>query len=147
MMWVSLSDTIIACWDAKFYFWSWRPHSAIPLADTDGNDNTVAVPGWVALGPVPPHPEYPAAHTCVSSAIAETLASYFDKRSLSFSFDAQTVNPAVPAHQYGSVDAFVQNNYMGRIWGGQHFRHSLDDGVTMGKLVSDWVRDHQFHPK
>jgi hypothetical protein len=146
MMWVSLSDTIIACWDAKFYYWAWRPQSAIQLADTDGNDNTVAVPGWTALGPVPPHPEYPAAHTCVSSAIAETLASYFDTRKVAFRFDS-TVTPAVAAHQYASVDEFVQNNYMGRIWGGQHFRHSLDDGVTMGKLVSDWVRDHQFHPK
>jgi hypothetical protein len=147
MMWVSLSDTIVACWDAKFYFWAWRPQSAIQLADTDGNDNTVAVPGWLPLGPVPPHPEYPAAHTCVSSAVAETLASYFDTRKLAFSFDARTVTPAVAAHQYTSVDEFVQNNFMGRIWGGQHFRHSLNDGVTMGKLVSDWVRDHDFHPR
>ncbi len=147
MMWVSLSDTIVACWDAKFYFLAWRPQSAIQLADTDGNDSTVAVPGWLPLGPVPPHPEYPAAHTCVSSAVAETLASYFDSRKIPFGMDARTVNPVVPAHQYASVDEFVQNNFMGRIWGGQHFRHSLDDGVTMGKLVSDWVRDRQFHPK
>lgn len=147
MIWVSLSDTVVACWDAKFHYWFWRPHSAIPLADTDGNDATVAVPGWTALGPVPPHPEYPAAHTCVSSAIAETLASYFDTRNFTFSMDARTVNPAVAAHQYASVDEFVQNNFMGRIWGGQHFRHSLNDGVTLGKLVSDWVRDHHFQPK
>jgi hypothetical protein len=82
MVWVSLSDTLVACWDAKFHYWFWRPHSAIPLADTDGNDATVATPAWAALGPVPPHPEYPTAHTCVASAVAETLASYFDTRRL-----------------------------------------------------------------
>jgi hypothetical protein len=147
MIWVSLSDTITACWDAKFHHWFWRPHSAIPLADTDGNATTTAVPGWVALGPVPPHPEYPAAHTCVASAVAETLASYFDTRTLTFTLDARTINPAVSPHQYASVDEFVRSNFMGRIWGGQHFRHSLDDGVTLGRLVSDWVRDHHFHPR
>jgi hypothetical protein len=147
MMWVSLSDTIVGCWDAKFHYWFWRPHSAIPLADTDGNDTTVAVPTWIALGPVPPHPEYPAAHTCVASAVAETLASYFDTRKIAFTMDAKIAAPAVPAHPYASVDEFVDNNFMGRIWGGQHFRHSLNDGVTMGKLVSDWVRDHHFQPK
>ena len=134
MMWVSLSDTIVACWDAKFHYWAWRPQSAIQLADTDGNDNTTAVPGWLPLGPVPPHPEYPAAHTCVSSAVAETLASYFDTRTFTFSFDARTVTPAVAAHQYASVDEFVQNNFMGRIWGGQHFRHSR----TMESQWESW---------
>ena len=146
MMWVTLSDTIIACWDAKFFYWSWRPHSAIPLADTDGNDGTVGVPGWTALGPVPPHPEYPAAHTCVASAVAETLASYFATRNVPFRSDS-LVSPAVAAHQYANVDEFVQNNFMGRIWGGQHFRHSLVDGVTLGMQVSDWVQDHYFFPK
>ena len=43
---IAMADAGIAVWDAKFLYRFWRPFSAIPLAGTDGNDATVADPGW-----------------------------------------------------------------------------------------------------
>src|SRR5436190_899884 len=39
---VAGGDAMIACFDAKYHYWFWRPYQAIHLADTDGNPDTVA---------------------------------------------------------------------------------------------------------
>jgi hypothetical protein len=37
---VATADTMIACWEAKYYYNFWRPTHAIQRADTDGNPAT-----------------------------------------------------------------------------------------------------------
>ena len=37
---VAGGDAMIACFDAKYSHWFWRPFQAIPQADTDGNEKT-----------------------------------------------------------------------------------------------------------
>src|SRR5262249_39657103 len=58
----SIADSLIACWDSKYYYNFWRPVTAIRNADSDGNSQTEADPSWLPLGVTPAHPEYPAAH-------------------------------------------------------------------------------------
>ena len=70
-------DAMIACFDAKYHYWFWRPYQAIPLADTDGNPATVADPTWKPFGATPNFPEYPSAHACHSSALVEALDAFF----------------------------------------------------------------------
>ena len=54
------SDGGIGCFDAKYYYMSWRPRSAIRRADTDGNPLTEpADPTWTPYLATPNHPEYP----------------------------------------------------------------------------------------
>jgi hypothetical protein len=108
---------VVTCWDSKFHHYAWRRQSAIALADSDGNNDTVADESWTPLGPVPPHPEYPAAHTCISSAVAETLAGLLGRK-VSFTFDAQTLVPAVPARTFANVDEMVEHSYqdVGGVW-------------------------------
>ncbi len=72
---LAMVDADIACWDSKYTYRFWRPVTAIPLADTDGNDETEADPAWTPLRPTPLHPEYPSAHSCVSNAAARVLTS------------------------------------------------------------------------
>ncbi|MEZ4595615.1 MAG: vanadium-dependent haloperoxidase [Chloroflexota bacterium] len=43
------ADAITACFDAKYHYLFWRPFTAIPGADADGNDATVADPAWKPL--------------------------------------------------------------------------------------------------
>ena len=38
---MSITDSIIAVWDSKYHYGYWRPITAIQLADTDGNPDTV----------------------------------------------------------------------------------------------------------
>ena len=34
---IAMAEAAIACWEAKYYYVFWRPVTAIPLADSDGN--------------------------------------------------------------------------------------------------------------
>ena len=77
---VAGGDAMIACFDAKFHYWSWRPFQAIPQADSDGNPDTVADPDWKPLGTTPNFPEYPSAHACHTTAVAEALRRFLRHR-------------------------------------------------------------------
>ena len=69
------TDAGIACWDSKYHYTFWRPVTAIQHADIDGNPATTADPTWTPLLVTPNHPEYPAAHGCVTAAESEFLTS------------------------------------------------------------------------
>src|SRR4030095_5725443 len=43
---VSGGDAMIACFDAKYRYWFWRPFQAIPHAAEDGNEATTADATW-----------------------------------------------------------------------------------------------------
>ena len=47
---VATADTMIACWEAKYHYYFWRPTHAIQRADTDGNPATIAGPDVAAAG-------------------------------------------------------------------------------------------------
>src|SRR4029077_2408257 len=56
---LSFADSAIAFYDAKYTYQLWRPVTAIRLADTDGNPNTVADPNWLPLaGNTPASPSH-----------------------------------------------------------------------------------------
>src|SRR4029453_19628338 len=70
------ADALIACFDAKYTYWFWRPYQAILRADTDGNPATEADTTWRPLRGTPNHPEYPSGHACHSTAVAAARAAF-----------------------------------------------------------------------
>ena len=50
---MSIADAIISVWHAKYVDGTWRPITAINLADTDNNPATDPDPSWVPLLPNP----------------------------------------------------------------------------------------------
>src|SRR5438552_848092 len=68
MLWTAVGDSFIGCWDAKYHSGFWRPVTAIQNGGIDGNPDTVPDPTWMPLGITPNHPEYPAAHGCLTGA-------------------------------------------------------------------------------
>ena len=46
---MSAADGVITSWDSKLEYGFWRPITAIQLADTDGNPDTLPDPGWLPL--------------------------------------------------------------------------------------------------
>src|SRR5437763_2068800 len=85
---ISLADTAIAFFDAKYTYNFWRPVTAIQLADTDGNPQTEANPTWLPLPTnTAPDPSYPGAHSAISKAGAAVLSFYFGDR---FTFDVSS---------------------------------------------------------
>lgn len=147
MLWVAQADATIACFEAKYHYQFWRPSSAITLADTDGNPNTAPDTTWTPVVPTPNHPEYPAAHACIGSAVAEVLRAFHGTRQVTFAFDSQASGLTNTRQTYASTDAMDQELQEARIWGGMHFRSSAVDGAALGKAVARWVLAQRFKPR
>jgi hypothetical protein len=136
---LAMVDANIACWDSKYTYRFWRPVTAIPLADTDGNDATEADPAWTPLRPTPLHPEYPSAHSCVSNAAAKVLTGFFGTHT---AFSTATC-PAGVVRSYDSFKALADEVGDSRIYIGFHFRSSIRDGAKLGRHVGHWTF-HRF---
>jgi hypothetical protein len=118
---VAGGDAIIACFDAKYHYWFWRPYQAIPQADTDGNPATLADPTWQPLRTTPNHPEYPSAHACHSTAVATALDAFFGTDKVHFSLDSRVTGTT---RDYDSFQDAVKDVNSARVLVGFHFRNS-----------------------
>jgi membrane-associated phospholipid phosphatase len=136
---MAIADAVIACWNAKYYYVSWRPVTAIPLADTDGNPATDADPTWTPLLITPAHPEYPSGHSTTSSAAATVLAHFFGEHS-SFTVDSDVMLGVT--RSFTSFSAAQDEIANARIFGGIHFRTACDDGRVTGQKVADYILEH-----
>jgi len=65
LMSVAQADAQVACWEAKYTYWTERPITADPELDL--------------LFPTPPFPSYPSGHATVSNAAAVVLAGLFPR--------------------------------------------------------------------
>ena len=141
VIYVSLADAIGACFDAKYHYQSWRPVSAIQMADTDGNDATVPDATWTPSLPTPNHPEYPAAHSCTSGSVGEALRGFYGTPEVTFTWDSTVTKTA---RTYAGIDAFNAEAGMARIHGGMHFRYATVAGEALGREVAQWVGQRHF---
>jgi hypothetical protein len=142
---VAGGDALIACFDAKYTYWFWRPYQAIPGAANDGNPATEPVPGWAPLRPTPNHPEYPSAHACHTSGVATALAAFFGTDKVEFKLDSRI---AGAPHEY-TFERFrdaVKSVNQARVFAGFHFRNSDLEGSALGRDVGRYVLEHFFQP-
>jgi PAP2 superfamily len=140
---VGMADAIIGCWDAKYTYSSWRPITAIQLADTDGNPATAPDPSWTPLITTPPFPEYPSAHSCVSGTAGRILSDAFGEE-VNFGVTSQAAPGVV--RQFHSFTAALEEVMNARVFGGIHFRTATVDGTALGIAVADYVMAHAFVP-
>jgi hypothetical protein len=76
---VAGGDAMIGCFDAKYHYLSWRPDSCDSTRGHGWQLCTLPDPAWQPLVAHPNHPEYPSAHACHSTAIAEPLEFLFGR--------------------------------------------------------------------
>jgi hypothetical protein len=146
MIYVAQADTINTCFESKYFFQAWRPISAITLADTDGNAATDVDLAWAPSQPTPNHPEYPAAHSCLTGAMAEILNTFFGTANITF--DMMGFGPAAGiTRHFTSTTAMAQEIQVARIAGGMHFRTSTVDGDALGRNVARWIVTHRFQSR
>ena len=140
---IAMADAAISCWEAKYFYVFWRPVTAIPLADTDGNPSTTADPSWTPLLITPAFPEYPSGHSTVSGAAATVLTRIFGNGT-SFSIDSDVMVGTVRSFSsFSSALAEVQD---ARIFGGIHFRTACADGQAAGTAVANYILANALQP-
>lgn len=143
MLYLSIADSLIAGWDAKYYFHFWRPVTAIRAGSTDGNELTAADPNWLPLAATPNHPEYPAAHGCLTAAYAEALNAFFSTKKVQITLSSTVTNST---RAFDNTDDLTKEIIDARIFGGMHYRSSGRDGANIGKKVTRWMTKYYFQP-
>jgi hypothetical protein len=148
MVYTAAADANIAGFEAKYFYRAWRPRTAIPRADTDGNPDTDADPSWRPLISVN-HPEYPSAHSYSSTAITDTIGRFFGTNKVTWTLTASraTIPQLVQTERtYYDLNALMREIYDARVWAGLHWRHSMMHGAQIGRKVSKYVTDNFFLP-
>ena len=101
---IAMADTAFTIWSAKRHYGAdpadvtWRPLTAITLADTDGIAETASDPGWLPLVTTPSHPEYPAGHPALNGAAATVLSEPLRRRPDIHADDVRTAQSDVHQH-------------------------------------------------
>lgn len=145
MVWTAVADSFIGCMNAKYHFSFWRPVTAIQNGSLDGNSATVADPAWMPLGITPNHPEYPAAHGCVTGAVSGILKGYFGTPNVNFTVSSTVFNPA-HVHTFNSTKDLEKEVGDARIYAGFHYHHSVVQGFVLGQHVAQHVLVNFFQP-
>jgi hypothetical protein len=142
MVSVVYADALIACFDAKYHYAFWRPITAIRAGDTDGNDATVGDTSWsTLLAATPNHPEYPSAHSCITPAGGRVVARFLGTRHIDFTVPSLS---GLGDRTFARVRDLEYDVGNARIWGGIHYRFSVEDGIEIGTKTVDQVLAHHF---
>jgi hypothetical protein len=138
------SDALIGCFDSKYFYTFWRPVTAIRNANLAGNQALVADPSWTPLITTPNHPEYPAAHGCITGAEAEVITAILGTRKINVDIPGGA-KLDVTRHFYRAAE-LRQEIADARVWAGLHYRGSVDAGVDLGADVAQWTLKRYFQP-
>jgi hypothetical protein len=103
------ADAFIACWDAKYTYWSLRPVTAVRRL-IEGEES------WLSYVVTPPFPSYISGHSTTSGAASTVLGAFFTRRA-------------------GELDAMGREAAISRLYGGIHFRSDNEVGLQLGRRV------------
>ena len=142
---ISLADTVIAFFEAKYTYNLGRPVTAIQMAAIDDNAQTEPDPAWLPLSTkTAPDPSYPGAHSAISAAAAEVLRLYLGGR---ITFDVTSESLAGTTRHFTSFSEAADEAGLSRIYAGQHFRFDHIAGKRLGRQVADSVLFTILHPR
>jgi hypothetical protein len=138
---LTLADSVIAFYDAKYTYNFWRPVTAIRGADADGNPATAVDPNWLPeVTNTATDPSYPGAHAVISAAATFILEEFFKTRHFQLAVTSESL-PGV-TRNFDSFDAAEKEASLSRVFAGVHFRTDEDAGEILGRRVADFVSDH-----
>ncbi|MCQ4042566.1 vanadium-dependent haloperoxidase [Streptantibioticus rubrisoli] len=133
---LSLADTVIALYDAKYHYRVWRPVTAIRLGGTHYNPRVMGDPGWTPLLPTAPDPSFPGAHAALSQVAQSVLTGFFGaQHHLALTAKGTT-------RTFDSVPAAASDAALSRIWAGQHTSIDNRSGQQLGSQVAEFVSGH-----
>jgi hypothetical protein len=141
---MTVANSVITDWDAKFHYNFWRPVTAIRNGDIDGNDATERDAGWTSLFVSAMHPEYPSQATIQAGAAAGVLEAVFGTGTAAFTV-TDTVDPRLQK-QFTSIGQMAEEQGAVRIWGGVHFRNTVEVSDQMGRKITAYLISNDMTP-
>ena len=149
---MALTDGYIGTFETKYHYNYWRPVTAIQMAATDGNPETVADLTWTPLhAPTPPIPDYDSGHAVEGGTAAAVLRRVFRIHHIRFSTCSTTLpegsrcgDPAPAIRGYSSFSEAAEENGLSRILVGYHFREAVKVGIDHGSKIGRWTVDRSL---
>lgn len=121
---IALLDAFISCWEAKYHYEYVRPITLI---------NAWINRDWNSFLQTPPFPEYTSGHSTISGASAEVLTSLFGD---GFAFHDNSDSAYIGmTRDFTSFKQAAEEASISRLYGGIHFRASLDTGLARGSMI------------
>ncbi len=142
---IPAADAMITCWNTKYHYLGWRPATAIPLGDADGNPWTAADPDWKPFSPTANHPEYVSGHACLTGAITRGLEEFLGTKGISLTITFE--NPpgtTVYTHIFPTVENLRTEVEDARVYGGDHWTSGGTDGTGLGDDLAKWALKRNF---
>ena len=121
---ISLYDAFIACWDEKYRSNVVRPVTVI---------NESMDKGWTPFLQTPPFPEYTSGHSTITASAAVVLAHiYGDKFAFQDTSDLRYIGMQ---RHFNSFQEAAAEASISRVYGGIHYRNSVDAGAEAGQTT------------
>jgi hypothetical protein len=122
---ITLADSFIACWQAKYQYDLLRPVTYIKRVI----DKT-----WEPILITPPFPEYPSGHSTQSGAAAAVMTHLYGEK---YPFSDNTVSgDGLPGRDFPDFWTAAQDAGISRLYGGIHFRSAIEQGLEQGRCVA-----------
>jgi hypothetical protein len=127
---IAMYDGFICCWNLKYKLKTVRPVTVINEKIDDK---------WQPMLQTPPFPEYPSGHSTITRAAATVLTKMFGDN---FAFeDTSDLKYIGMKRNFKSFVQAADEASISRVYGGIHYRFSVDDGVAEGQKVGNKVVD------
>ena len=125
---IALYDAFVSCWDEKYRSNVERPVTVI---------NETMDKSWVPFLQTPPFPEYTSGHSTITASAAVVLAHlYGDKFAFQDTSDLRYIGMQ---RHFNSFQEAAAEASISRVYGGIHYRNSVDMGAEAGKKVGAYV--------
>jgi hypothetical protein len=97
---------------------------------------------------MPPHPEYPSGHGCVTSSLAGLLTNFLGTKQIEVDIRSRALVAGVPVdpamRHFATADDLRTEIINVRVWTGIHYRTSDEVGARMGKEIANWALERYF---
>jgi hypothetical protein len=125
---LALYEGFISCWDEKYRSSYIRPVTVI----NETFDNT-----WLPYLQTPPFPEYTSGHSTITASAATVLTSIFGNN---FAFqDTSDLRYIGMQRHFNSFSEAAAEASISRVYGGIHYRFSVDTGAEQGKKLGNLI--------
>jgi len=125
---IAFFDAFISAFDEKYRSHYIRPETYL---------NRYVDPAWKPVIQTPPFPEYTSAHSVTSGAAATILTRLYGE-GFAFVDSVEVPFGQKPRKQPGFLEA-AQEASISRLYGGIHYRISLDNGNLQGRTLGAYI--------
>lgn len=129
---ITMHDAGITTWKNKYTFHQIRPITYIR--------KHMGIENWNSFIGTPPHPEYVAAHATLSGSAAYALEKAFRPH---YSFTDHTYDHlGMESRKFNSIADAAREAGLSRLFGGIHYRPSIEQGIILGRKTAEIVDTH-----